>query len=328
MRTTYQNLLESRIPAAVGLCADDRTGKLLKWVNEACHILLLRGLYWGTTGKYSLCATSNCITLPPQMATIEKINVQHAPVMLRNIWFQFIQNGPGSSGCSTFNAQFIGSFPTFDTIDRTGKQITWIVDVAQDAGNVAVFLGYDENKNWIRTEQDGELKDGVALVGAQSPGSESSIVFSSITDVRLPDMSGQSWLYQSDAGTLEKLVGHYQYFERNPSYRRYKVPSIKCCADCRTLIEVVAKHEFIPVRVPTDYLPIGNLPALKWMVMAVKKYEEAENGAGILEADGFRDRAVQLLDQELAHYQGTSTDDVPNIVGFSVGSNQPVENLL
>lgn len=329
MRSTlYDARYNSRIPAAVGLCPDDTTGKLLKWINEASQVLLMRGLYWGTTGKYNLCVTNNCVTLPPQMACIEKVNVQKQPIKLRNVWFQFIENGPGSNdtGC---NAQFIGNFPTFDSIDTTGKNITWMVDLSADVGKQALFLGYDENNNWIRTDQGGQIKDGVLLTGAQSPGSESPMMFSAITDIQFPDnMKGQSWLYQSDSGTLENMIGQYQYFETRPSYRRFRIPFLKCnCSNgddtCRTLIEVIAKHEFIPVKEDTDYLPIGNLTALKWMVMAVKKYEEAENEPGIVEARAFEAMALSLLDSELAHYTGTSTDQVPNVQLFTTSDPIP-----
>ena len=65
----------------------------------------------------------------------------------------------------------------------------------------------------------------------------------------------------------------------------------------------MAKLEFIPVVVDTDYLLIGNLPALKAECMAVR-YEESDNEKSIAMGELKHRQAIKFLNKELVHYVG------------------------
>ncbi len=340
MRITLIDVKNSRIPAALGICATD--ARLIAWLNEAVERLLYEGKYFGTYAKFRICSTDNCITLPRQIATIEVAAVCGRWIPVHDLWFEFLESGAGTRGgqgqCGLNEADYRGAFPTFSDLIGTNKKLRWLCDVSDDIGKEALFLGYDQNGNWIRTVQNGALADGEVIAASQSPGTLSSNFFSSVTDIQFPsDMAGQHWLYEyNNDTTVLRLIGHYQYDETRPSYARYFIPSLASCGQtvsdgtCNSrMVEIIGKLAFIPVQVDTDYVIFGNIPALKEMMVALKY---AEN-----EMDSLRKNAIvasglavakSILDKELSHYLGDGREVGITMMGSSVGHIDPVYNPL
>lgn len=335
MRVTFDDIKNSRVPAACGVCATD--ARFLAWVNEAQERLLYEGKWFGTYQRFKICATEGCITLPRQIATIEKVAICGVPIQNHDIWYEFI--GPAiwnpEWGSCWAEANARGHFPTFSDMKGTDKKALLVCDLSTDVGKQVLVLGYDENANWIRTLQGGIYKDGELVTLAQSPGTQSINFFSTITDLQFPDdMDGQTWLYEYDITTMtQRMIGHYQYDETRPSYARYFFPTVSCLAkssSCQQLnIDAIGKLEFIPVKNDTDYLIIGNIPALKEMCVALKNSEDEEDGvkANQIIAAGLA-TAKNILDKQLNHYLGDGRQVGVEIMGSSVGSLDPVNNFI
>lgn len=211
MRNTLQNLMDSRVPYNLGICPTDP--RLVQWSNEGIQRLLWLGKYWGTTSIFDICTTNGCITVPREIATVEAVNVCGQPVPVRDFWYQFLANGPGSweDYCSTWNngTQWFGcanggliskgNRPTFGEIGLTPSQISFACDVSTDIGKKVLVLGYDLNNNWVRTIQNGSYADGEMIALAQAGGTKSVTFFSNVTDIQFQvPMDGQSWLYVVD----------------------------------------------------------------------------------------------------------------------------------
>jgi len=245
-RLTLNDILTSRIPPALGLAPTD--AKLVQWLNEAQERLLTKGKWWGTYGKFSLSAYDRQITLPPNIATIETVALNHSPTPLHDSWFEFLQFGfgtrsvtqVGQAGGSYFSsgsgadgmkeANYRGNFPTFRelTNNTNAKKIVLQCDLAPDAGSTVTVQGYDVNGNWIRTNPGGIWQDGETIALAQSPGTNSVNTFSRISSVAFSaQRKGQCWLYELDTITnVRTLTGWYQWFETSPSYGRYVIPAV------------------------------------------------------------------------------------------------------
>jgi len=248
MLITLNDVYNSRIPSSAGLCAPD--SRLTAWINEAQMRLLTKGIWYGTYGKYRIAAYNSILALPPQLATIEAVAVNHVPVPIHDTWFEFLENGFGTRSPSTLGsaggsaiggtpgvcgipeADFRGSFPTFRdlTLNSNPKKVVVVCDLAADvaAAIKMTVLGYDQNGNWIRTLQGAVYADGEVISLAQSPGTTSVNTFSSITGIQFSaQRSGQCWLYELDTVTnVQTLTGWYQWFETNPSYGRWFFPGI------------------------------------------------------------------------------------------------------
>lgn len=343
----------TRIPQAVGLCPT--SPKLVPWLNEAQQRLITKGHWIGTYGRFRICATDGCLTLPPQLASIERAAQCGVPIPVHDLWYDFLENGLGlrnafsastsannatccgpAGQCGPGEANLRGWFPTFADIRGTDKKLTLVCDLATDVGKEVLVLGYDQNGNWIRTTQGGVIADGEVITLAQSPGTTSTKFFDGgITAIQfLEERDGQVWLYELDTvAATQRLIGSYQYWETKPSYARYFFPAILPQAQSgggctTTTIEIVGKLEYMPLRVDTDYLLVTNVPALKNMVMAVKHLEEAVSNEDIARATAFEATALRELDAEIDHYLGTGREVGMNIRGLNHGIAQPVPNLL
>jgi len=342
MRFTLKDLKNSRVPQALGISPDDT--RLVAWLNEATERLLYSGKWWGTVARFRMCATDGCITLPAQIATIEAVNTCGQPTPVRDFWYEFLENGWGSvgptangghgrGGCMSA-AIMRGNYPTFSDVHGTDKKLNFICDLASDSCLSVLALGYDQNGNWIRTQQNGVYKDGELIQLSQSSGSTSVNFFSSVTGIQLPDnLSGQVWLYEySTTANTKRMIGHYQYFETNPSYARYYFPGILTAVngDCKTTkVEVVGKLAYIPVKQDTDYLIIGNIPAMKEMMKAIKKAENEADGVAsnqiLLSGEAV---ATKLLDNQLDHHFGSGRKMGMNITNTADQMADPIVNLI
>lgn len=348
MKLTVSQVKASRIPAALNVCPTD--ARLLPWVNESIERLLRKALYIGTYGRFRICATDGCITLPPQIASIERVAICGVPVPLHDMWFEFLSNGlgPRNASCSTSGgcgcgtgacgvaeANLRGWFPTFADIRGTAKKLRLIADVSADVGKRVLCLGYDENNNWIRTNPGGVWQDGETVTLAQSPGTDTTKFFDGgVTGIQFLDArEGQVWLYERDTvASTSRMIGSYQYFETNPSYARYLFPSVfaqPSDSGCTTTqVEIVGRLEYFPVAKDTDVLLIGNIPALKNMAVAVKTYEEAVNNADLQRAAAFEAMAMKELDNEIEFYLGEGREVGVNFKGANIGTVRPVANFL
>lgn len=262
--------------------------------------------------------------------------------------------------CGIPEADSRGSFPAFRelTPNTNNKKLIVVCDLAADvtAAVTVKVLGYDQNGNWIRTLQNTVYADGEVIALAQSPGTQSVNYFSDITGIQFSaQRSGQCWLYELDTvTTIQTMIGWYQWYETNPSYLRWLFPSIASAPSSvtppsrwqqtwtqgqipapspaatyvPTLVEIIGKNAFIPAVLPTDYLIIGNLTALKLEVACVKKQEDATSGQDLQEAMGFETLAVKELDDELDMMLGSGRKIGMNIQGSSMADGEAIPTLM
>lgn len=358
MRATFADAQNSNIPDAIGICGTDP--RFLKILNESVQRLIVTGKWHNTLARYRFCAIDGCITYPPQIASVEAVAVCGWPMKIRTMLYEFLENGwgiqnsinqvsvttstgsccgQGAGSCGVPGAIFRGRFPTFADIIGTDKRIQLVCDRSSDVGKPVLCLGYDPNQNWIRTIQNGTMQDGEVINLSQSPGTASQNLFGTVTDLQPPDnLDGQWWLYELSTTTAAtRLIGQYEYFVTRPNMARYFFPSIlggqqsnpPSNTSCvQTLVDAAVKLDYMPVRNPSDYLLIGNLPALGEMMSAVKK---ANN-----ESDSIKKNQIilsglavakSILQDELDHYQGSGARIGLNIEGACL-DGCPVENLV
>lgn len=338
MRRTLAQALapSSRICESLNILSTD--SRAVAWINGAIERLLPMGHWFGTCPKYTVNVTNQLFSLPPQFATIEQIAVCRQPINLRNNWFEFSASGWGVVNDPTVAAPnvcvdqvlFRGNFPLAQDI-ISGNQIRLQCDVADDIGVKVLFLGFDVNGNWVRSKVLGIWQDGETIAATQSPGTLSTTVWGKITDIQKPISNGQMWVIQASSTAV--TIGTLNYWETNPSYGRYLLPTT---AGITTQIDLAGKLCFIPVVNPTDYLIIGNLGALRLACQAVKYEEEGQLGLATLYLYGGRDPktkisvtgAVQVLQEELQHYRGDGAIPSIQVVGSNIDGGCGVEALL
>jgi len=337
MRLTLGQVKASRIPKWLGICADDP--RLVQWVNEATQRLLHRGLWWGTYASYRICIDNGCLTWPRQIAAIETMAVCGLPVQIRNEWFEYLQAGPGLQVCDNGNCNSglygscrnqmydRGMVVTFADIIGVNKKVKVYIDNANDASKKILIQGFDENGNWILTNNGATQGEEVTL--AASPVTTTNF-FSSITGIQKEETLGNVRIYEYDTDlTTQRALGIYEPTETLPSYRRSFINGLVFPASddddetCeQKTVTVMAKLEFIPVAVDQDYLIIGNINAIK---LAAKAMQLEENNQLEESTRNFA-IAIDLLDKELDHYLGAQSATISVNTDGPVGAN--VGNLI
>lgn len=315
MRKTLNDVSSSRLPQAIGVCADDLT-RLAKILNEATQRLINAS---GETGFYggwyrtvfNVTCDNPYITLPREIARIGGADICRHPINIANQWYEFLEAGPGlqtdsSCQCGPLAMYDRGNFPTAYDLTGTNKFIRVYPTSASDVNRRILISGAtDVNNTRIYTQDGSNPVDGFYLVLTQ-PFTTSSFTINSFKGIVKDPTFGDVILKEVDATTGEEtLLSRYAPDETTPSYRRYFIKSLpKPVYPATTVqVEAMAKLEFIPLVRGTDFLLISNIPALKEECRSIIHSEMDEpqfKSMAILE----HRQAVKLLNEELTHYLG------------------------
>ena len=343
MRLTLGQVRNTMIPKVLNLCDNDSSGLLAKYLNEAVMRLLPKGKWRGTLARYKFCTAEACITLPRQIESVEAFAICRDPGMIRSQWYEFMDYGPGQikyDDCGPDMLVDRGLACAFDDIVTTGSKIRVYCDLAADVGKTILLQGWNSDANWVLTNTSadactaGTVRNG-ELVTLAMPYVETTTTWlkGGLAAVQKDTTCGPVRLYESPVSGAIRPLAIYEPDETLPEYRRYMIPGIatraQCCnttdASCeKKWVTVLGKLAFVPVSKDTDFLLIGNIPALKDMVMSIKKREDNL----IQEAVAYEMSAVRLLEEELSNYYGDGTVDPIRSINANVVAPAGVTSLI
>jgi len=202
--------------------------------------------------------------------------------------------------------------------DAPARKIRVQADFQENAGLKILLQGYDQNAQWIMTNDavTGRKVDGEYVTISNTGTWQTQNIFTKLVRVQKPVTNGPVRLLEFDTATnlVIKQLAYYEPGETLPWYRRSFLPglaNINGCSTCNcaepttgdcgnTTVTVMAKLRHIDVVAENDFLLLGNLGALKLMVMAILKEERNL----LTEAVGYEAQAVKLLQEELSSYEG------------------------
>jgi hypothetical protein len=311
MRLRYADIQNSRIPAKVGVCADSAT--LLGWANGFQARALVYGRWWGTTQLAQFCVTPSscggtCIVLPREVAVIEAANINNVPMSVAgSAWGQFIrphlsvgQSGScGSSasmpctdvqrcgcgcGCGLVpNMEDEGLVPSYG-VTASGDYIKLYATNAADNGKKVVVQGNNANGVWVRSSIDGTVQDGeqvtittagVLTTNTWAAGAPYSL-YKEATSYRV-------LMFAVDTDGNERAIGEYQASETNPTYRKMRVPWLRCSSgacDNNQTVRAIVSLQHVPITGDNDWLLFTNLAAYSDGILAEKFYEAGDQPQG------------------------------------------------
>jgi len=286
MRSSLADALPS-CARALGKCVDDPY--VVEIINEAQQRLLPMGKWVKTYQHYRFCARSGCITLPRQLETIEAYAACGWPHKIRNEWFEFVSDGFGLRDNCVSSPQDKGEgWVAFEDVTGANKKLRVYSDKVEAADATILLQFWNENGLPVRSEDpvgSGNWIDGekVAISTTQT-NSINTCAPNGLVAVQKPITKGTVFLYEYDTvATTQRLLAMYEPDETRPNYRRYVIPLARqsngtevCDSE---VVDIIAKLRFIPARLPTDWLLIGNIPALKMACMAIQKEENSVSGA-------------------------------------------------
>lgn len=304
-------LTDVREPIAfvMNKCTTDASVRTM--ANRAHQRLMRKGKWVGTTQRYRFCASNqNCVTLPRQVETIEAWQLCQTPGVVRNSWYEFNGNGPGllkedSNWFRTIVDR--GTAVAFDDIVGDDKKIQVVAGVTEAAGSRILLQGYDQNSNWIRTQDAGSWIDG-EYVTISTTAQYTTNLFTALTGVIKPATNGPVRLYEYDTSTsaVTKALAYYENDETLPVYRRYMIPGLENMSGCDSdscdskQITLMVKLRHIDVVNDNDFFVLGNIDAMVLMVQAIQK----EQRNLFQEAVAYEAKAVKELQEELQSFEG------------------------
>lgn len=325
-RLTVRDIRLSRIPQTCGVNPEDLPG-VCSLLNEAGERLVKAGGesgWWGGWAKmlFNVDINNPYITAPREVARIINLDICRNPVRIQNQFYEYLDFGyglqrdfVGVNGCSTNKCcQFEeaydrGTFPT--TVDITsGMKLRVYLTNTQDAKKRLFYTGKDTNGQRITSVDNAIQVDG-AFISFDNPFADGAYMLSELTGIQKDTTLGAIQLVGVTAAGVETVLATLQPTERNTSYRRYFLNGLPTqCADCDSVngivqVSAISKLEFIPVSNDTDFLLIGNIPALKRECLAVRYSEMDTTAAAQLELKNHA-QAIQILNEELTHYLGRS----------------------
>jgi hypothetical protein len=252
-------------------------------------------------GLMDICVCDGCVTLPADVGTILGINVGGKPTLLRDQWFQFHVNGPGSEDYATWTyPEEMGPVVTYKDPSVAVKLVAVVEDSTDSGAELRVF-GWDDSGKRIYTEgEGGVLEDGFLVPTSYgfSTYHPDAPPIARIDRIQKELTNGFIRLIavDPDDDSVHTQIGYYMPWETVPSYRRIRVPD-------RSWVRIKYKRTDIEVRGEGDWININNREALLLLVKAVKfrlddQLEKARNyeleGMRLLsnEAESLRPNAI------------------------------------
>lgn len=326
-KITLKDVRFSRVPQVIGLCQEDIPG-IAAAANEAQQRLIFDGGdsgFWGGWEKvlFTPSRTSPYITLGREHARAINLDVCRHPIRLWNQFYTVLPGGPGlppsstdcQDWCGTLEGYDNGNVPTMVDLPTTSIIRVYASDPV-DVANASriMFKGQDQNGADIYS-QDGYSNVQGFYLTLDTPFVDSSFTVSKIQEVIKDETLGSVIVKAVNPTTLvETTLATYAPRETHPSYRRYHITALPtgCCplsSVGSVQVTALCKREFIPVALDTDFLIIGNIPALIEECMSIR-LSEMDDPKSMAKAEYHHRRALQQLNNELRHYLGDVTPSI------------------
>lgn len=339
-RLRLKDFMDSRGPAAVGLCATDILG-CSKMVNAAQE-RLMNAREAGDTGwfgsyvqmAFNVIQTDPHLVLPREVSRIINLSVCKTPVFIQNGFYELLAFGVGPQNedpdiakCKGPQAFERGWFPTWTDISGTVSKIRVYVSNDSDQGLKTVISGLDQYGNQIYSQTSTGNISGMQL-SLQPLGFfvDTPFIMSKVTGIQKDKTVGPVSYYEVDTVTgTQRLLVTMQPGETSASYRRMFVNGVPTNCSCGVPVATtpqtiqllgMAKLDLIPVIDPSDYLLIQSLEAIIAECQSVRM-STVETGDAKAQAAERHREAVRQLQGQLVSIEGKTS---PAVVFAPFGS--------
>jgi hypothetical protein len=274
----------SEAKSVLGRCDEAST---FRRITDAVRLANNQGKFDISLGQMDICACDGCVTLPADVGTVLAVNSGGFPTLIRDQWYQYHANGTGSECDTPWNyTDELGMVSTFKDPSAPVKLVA-VVENAADSNCLIRAFGWDENGKRIYTEgAGGILEDGflVPTVYGYSVPNPDAPDIARIDRIQKVATNGFIKLIAVDSATLEThtMIGYYQPWELNPSYRRIRTPN-------RNWIRIKYRKKDLEIRASSDWINIENREALLLLIKAVQfRLSNQIDQARAYETEGIR----------------------------------------
>src|SRR6478736_4902015 len=248
----------------LGSCDD---GYVFARLTDAQKLVSNMGIMDPAIGEMSICTFDGCVTLPNDVDTVLAVNQGGFPTLLRDQWFQYHANGPGTECWTPWNyTDILGQVSTYR--DPSGP-VALVADVEspKDSNKLLRVFGWDENgKRIYTTNSAGDLQDGFlvpTVYGFYQPSPDAPLV-SRIDRIQKEPTNGFIKLLAVNAdGTPHTQIGYYRPEETNPTYVRIKTAG-------KNWIKIKYRKRSFNITSVNDWINVDNREVLVLAVKAIQ----------------------------------------------------------
>ncbi len=274
--------------------------QLLPILNEVVEWYINSGKWRGSVIEVDFDSAAGYISLPWEVSGILCSTYDRVPVLAYSQYHSYIINGPGE----------------FDEAKKWGGRLEDMGDGWATQGNIEsastlrIKTHEDDDDKIIRIygTLDGRVvydEDGIEGISytCQAPFIDTTEQFDAVTGIEAsPDptvLMVRPWTLHVNDGD-DTRIGQYYPGENRPMYRRYKTGQVD---DKR--IRVLCQRRFRLLRNDADWVPIGNINALRSGVWA----KDFENASDIANRDNAFNQGLQALNSEAKSSRGGTIPD-------------------
>lgn len=304
----------ARVASGAGLTVTD--DRLKARVNSIQTRLGYKGNWDGVFDTVQFTVYDKVLTLPMEYRSLSYIAFGTTPMAVMPEWYEFVENGPGPQDENGWVDKVVkrGLSPVIRQAADTPMIIRAYsyADERTDDGTPKIrIIGYDENGNWVRSEESGVWQDGIelSLMGHDATNyADSSIKFSRITRVIKPVTNERVELYWLDDDTTTTyFAAKYSHRETAPMYEQFVLPFLPTSAITDTEITAypvtaICRRRIQKIVDGNEELLFDNLEAFRLGMIALAK----EESDGTQESAYFWAEAKQCLVDEFVSVNGTS----------------------
>lgn len=263
---------------------------------------------------------SSSFALPAFVHTVLGVSTDGVPVVGRDRFFEFHQNGPGrfepGTGYRDWREQ--GLFSTQYPVSAPGRLIAQ-AEHPNDVNGYSSFTvhGFDvQGLRLTELDENGNVRNGIRIPIVQGyvPANLSLPEVSRITSIRKPITQGRVRLYvDRGSDTASELLGTYEFQDQSPEFLRIDLgkPALA--------VRVFFRHKSAKVVDDSGVIRLHNVMALLNAVKAVRYYlqDDPEQGAA------YEAVATRMLQEQEAVRQ--PPNHTPIQVAGVVGSSDTLD---
>lgn len=309
MFTVQDALDEIATSSGAGLCSGSK--EILRRYNAATRRLMPVDDFSFTLDRLRILAKNNSVTLPREYEAARFVNFDGTPGQISPAFYEYLASGPGECPWDQC-IQLIdeGTHPVYFDIpkDRVCRLLAYSTNVRDNQLTISL-QGRASNGSEVLTSSGTSTLS--LPINQWDKGIEGNILgevtnyceydINSLTSLKLPSgRKGYVTLYAYDPATGQMwFMAKYHPAEKNPAYRRYRMP--KGNQTDGVMVNILAKKQFIPAVSGDEIMLVQNLDAVKLMAKAI----EAEDANQLDMSVALKQLAVQNLQiQETNHTKG------------------------
>jgi hypothetical protein len=272
-------------------------------ITAAAEILNNQGQWDGLIGYVDLLTDSHhYITLPRYVEAPIAININGTPRMMRNKWFEFHLNGPGSHNMGALRYwDDMADVVTIRPIPWPSKLVARC-DLASDNGKIIKVFGYDAYDTELRTQAgDVAPEDGLTIpMSTDGVLIDAQPLVARIERITKQQTNGYCQLMAWEPQTKTAVpIGFYHPDELEPNYHRVRLPH-KCA-----WVRMKYRKRQIKVSGLTDPLHLRSKMAI---VTAMKSIKALDTDPGL--AETLEKKAIDYLDKEQSSRNPSETFNI------------------